>query len=109
MPQAALQELLGLAGIEGEATIAGADPVLQTPYRVGAAGAAALAATGIAAAQLWQLRGGRGQRVAVDLRAGMVGASARGGGGGTAAAGARAHRRCATDAAAESGAAACMS
>jgi hypothetical protein len=61
MPQAALQELLGLAGIEGEAQIAGADPVLRTPYRVGTAGAAALAATGIAAAALWKLRGGREQ------------------------------------------------
>lgn len=69
MPQAALHELLGIAGIEGEAGITGADPVLKTPYRVGTAGAAALAATGIAAARLWRLRGGRDQRVAVDLRA----------------------------------------
>jgi crotonobetainyl-CoA:carnitine CoA-transferase CaiB-like acyl-CoA transferase len=69
MPQAALRELLGIAGIEGEAEIRGADPALKTPYRVGTAGAAALAATGIAAAELWTLRGGRGQRVAVDLGA----------------------------------------
>jgi crotonobetainyl-CoA:carnitine CoA-transferase CaiB-like acyl-CoA transferase len=69
MPQAALRELLGIAGIEGEAEIRGADPALDTPYRVGTAGAAALAATGIAAAELWKLRGGREQRVAVDLRA----------------------------------------
>ncbi|MDH5579820.1 MAG: CoA transferase [Betaproteobacteria bacterium] len=72
MPQAALRELLGIAGIEGEAQIAGADPVLKTPYRVGTAGAAALAATGIAAAVLWQLRTGRSQCVAVDLRAAAV-------------------------------------
>jgi len=69
MPQAALKELLALARVEGEAAIAGADPVLRTPYRVGAAGAAALAATGVAAAELWKLRTGRTQRVAVDLRA----------------------------------------
>ena len=69
MPQAALRELLRTAGIGGEADIRGADPVLKTPYRVGTAGAAALAATGIAAADLWQLRGGRDQRVAVDLGA----------------------------------------
>jgi len=69
MPQAALQELLGLAGIEGEAQIAGADPVLRTPYRVGTAGAAALAAVGIAASNLWRQRTGRNQKVAVDLRA----------------------------------------
>jgi crotonobetainyl-CoA:carnitine CoA-transferase CaiB-like acyl-CoA transferase len=69
MPQAALRELLGIAGIEGEATITGADPVLRTPYRAGSAGAGALAATGVAAAELWKLRGRREQRVAVDLRA----------------------------------------
>jgi crotonobetainyl-CoA:carnitine CoA-transferase CaiB-like acyl-CoA transferase len=69
MPQAALKELLALARVEGEAQIAGADPVLRTPYRVGTAGAAALAAVGIAAAELWRLRTGRGQKVSVDLRA----------------------------------------
>jgi len=69
MPQAALRELLGLADVAGEAGITGADPVLKTPYRVGTAGAAALAAVGIAAAELWRLRTGRGQRVSVDLRA----------------------------------------
>jgi crotonobetainyl-CoA:carnitine CoA-transferase CaiB-like acyl-CoA transferase len=46
----------------------GADPVLPTPFRIGAAGAAALAATGFAAADLWELRGGRRQEVSVDLR-----------------------------------------
>ena len=61
MPQAALRELLASAGIDGEAAITGADPVLRTPYRVGTAGAAALAATGIAAAGLWKLRGRRGR------------------------------------------------
>src|SRR5271169_1475363 len=46
----------------------GADPVLPTPFRIGAAGAAALAATGLAAADLWELRTSRRQEVAVDLR-----------------------------------------
>jgi crotonobetainyl-CoA:carnitine CoA-transferase CaiB-like acyl-CoA transferase len=46
----------------------GADPVLPTPFRIGAAGAAALAATGLASADLWELRGGRRQEVSVDLR-----------------------------------------
>src|SRR5271169_5249859 len=46
----------------------GADPVLPTPFRIGAAGAAALAATGLAAADLWELRSGRRQQVSVDLR-----------------------------------------
>jgi len=69
MPQAALRELLALGKLQGEAQITGADPVLRTPYRVGAAGAAALAAVGLAAAELWALRTGRRQRVALDLRA----------------------------------------
>jgi crotonobetainyl-CoA:carnitine CoA-transferase CaiB-like acyl-CoA transferase len=69
MPQAALREILALARLESEADITGADPVLRTPYRVGAAGAASLAAVGIAAAALWRLRTGRAQQVSVDLRA----------------------------------------
>jgi hypothetical protein len=44
----------------------GADPVLPTPFRIGAAGAAALAATGLAAADLLGIAqrppsGGRGR------------------------------------------------
>jgi crotonobetainyl-CoA:carnitine CoA-transferase CaiB-like acyl-CoA transferase len=46
----------------------GDDPVLPTPFRIGAAGAAALAATGLAAADLWEMRSGRRQEVAVNLR-----------------------------------------
>jgi len=62
----ALHESLGLprpAGVE----IAGADPVLATRFRVGEAAAAALAATAVAAAEIWQLRTGRRQRVRVDV------------------------------------------
>ncbi len=69
MPYAALDELIALAGLPaGVAHIAGDDPVIPTQYRVGAAGAAALAATGLAAADLWTLRGGQPQPVSVDLR-----------------------------------------
>lgn len=46
----------------------GTDPVLPTPYRVGVAGAATVAAAGLAAARLWEQRTGRRQQVAVDLR-----------------------------------------
>src|SRR5712691_7581963 len=46
----------------------GADPVLPTPFRIGAAGAATLAASGLAATELWQVRTGRRQRVTVDPR-----------------------------------------
>jgi crotonobetainyl-CoA:carnitine CoA-transferase CaiB-like acyl-CoA transferase len=44
------------------------DPIVQTPFRVGVAGAATLAATGLAAADLWTQRTGRRQDVAVDVR-----------------------------------------
>ena len=46
----------------------GADPILPTPFRIGTAGAATVAATGLAATDLWELRTGRRQHVAVDVR-----------------------------------------
>jgi crotonobetainyl-CoA:carnitine CoA-transferase CaiB-like acyl-CoA transferase len=68
-----LDELLRLAGLDapapGEIDISGEDPVLPTRYRLGAAGAAAIAASAIAAAELWKLRSGNPrQSVAVDVR-----------------------------------------
>jgi crotonobetainyl-CoA:carnitine CoA-transferase CaiB-like acyl-CoA transferase len=73
MAYEALRTILPIAGWPEERThqveiTGGADPVLPTPFRIGAAGAAALAATGLAAADLWELRGGRRQEVSVDLR-----------------------------------------
>jgi len=71
MPYAALAQICEAAGVQpaqpGELEIRGADPVFRTRYRVGTAGAAALAALGLAAARLWQRRGGRAQRIAVDV------------------------------------------
>ena len=69
----ALRTILPIAGwpeerIRQVEITGGADPVLPTPFRIGAAGAAALAATGLAAADLWELRTGRRQDVSVDLR-----------------------------------------
>ena len=73
MPLAALHELLGIAGIAapapGQVRISGADPVIPTPYRIATVGAASIAAIGLAASTLWQLRTGRSQQVAVDVRA----------------------------------------
>src|ERR1700731_723105 len=72
-PNEALRTILPIAGW-GDTQAAdvvftgGADPVLPTPFRIGAAGAATLAATGLAARELWQARTGRRQRVTVDLR-----------------------------------------
>jgi crotonobetainyl-CoA:carnitine CoA-transferase CaiB-like acyl-CoA transferase len=73
MAHDALRTILPIAGwpeerARGVEITGGADPVLPTPFRIGAAGAAALAATGLAAADLWELRTGSRQEVAVDLR-----------------------------------------
>src|SRR5215510_2131249 len=72
-PNEALRMILPIAGwCDGQAEdvvfTGGDDPVLPTPFRIGAAGAATLAASGLAAAELWQARTGRRQRVTVDLR-----------------------------------------
>ena len=69
----ALRTILPVAGWPEERArsveiTGGADPVLPTPFRIGETSAAALAATGLAAADLWELRTGRRQEVAVDLR-----------------------------------------
>lgn len=73
MPVDALRSLLSLGGwTEDHAarvTFAGpGDPVLPTPYRIATAGAATLAATGLAAADLWETRTGRRQHIGVNLR-----------------------------------------
>src|SRR5215470_9541201 len=72
VPNQALMSVLSIAGWSNrQAEVAftgGTDPVLPTPFRIGAAGAAALAATGLAASELWQIRTGQRQRVTVDLR-----------------------------------------
>ncbi len=73
---AALRELLALghlpASLADTARIVGDDPILPTRYRIGTAGAAVLAATGIAASELWRLRTGIGQTVSVDVAAAAV-------------------------------------
>src|SRR5882724_11149300 len=51
-----------------DVVLTGADPVLPSSFRIGAAAQAAIAAAGLAAAELWRLRTGRRQRVAVDMR-----------------------------------------
>jgi crotonobetainyl-CoA:carnitine CoA-transferase CaiB-like acyl-CoA transferase len=73
MPRDALRTILPIAGWPVDRADAveisgGTDPVLPTPFRIGVAGAATLAATGLAAAELWEIRSGRRQNVAVDLR-----------------------------------------
>ncbi len=46
----------------------GSDPILPTPFHIGETAAASLAAVGLAAADLWELRTGRRQEVRVDVR-----------------------------------------
>ena len=73
MPRRALEQLFEVAGLARPSADAvqftGADPVYASRYQLGTATAAALAATGAAASELWHQRTGRRQRVAVDLRA----------------------------------------
>ena len=45
-----------------------ADPILPTPFRLGESSAATLAAVGLAASDLWELRTGRRQQISVDTR-----------------------------------------
>jgi crotonobetainyl-CoA:carnitine CoA-transferase CaiB-like acyl-CoA transferase len=73
MPHQALRTILPIARWSGDPAASvtftgGTDPVLPTPFRIGVAGAATLAAAGLAAAALWEARSGRRQSVTVDLR-----------------------------------------
>jgi hypothetical protein len=73
MPLKALRTILPIAGWSDDRAAAvtftgGTDPVLPTPFRIGVAGAATVAAAGLAAAALWEVRTGRHQSVTIDLR-----------------------------------------
>src|SRR5207244_5356042 len=50
------------------ARLPGRDPVPPGNFKIAPAATASIAAAGLAAAELWRLRGGRRQRVAVDAR-----------------------------------------
>ena len=68
-----LRPILPLAGWTEErirsVEVAGPlDPILPTPFRVTETGTAALAAVGLAASDLWELRTGRRQKIAVNTR-----------------------------------------
>src|SRR5438552_8823863 len=73
MTNDALATLLPIAGWGPERArdveiTGGTDPLLPTPFRIGETSAAALAAVGLAVSDLWALRSGRGQEIAVDTR-----------------------------------------
>jgi hypothetical protein len=60
---------LGEEAVSPDVKIVGEDPVFPLSWRVGEAGAVAIAASGVAAARLWRLRTGRSQQVRVDVDA----------------------------------------
>ncbi len=62
----------GEPGALDRVTLTGADPVLPTDFKIGTAASAAIAATALAATELWRLRTGRGQFVSVDARAAVA-------------------------------------
>jgi crotonobetainyl-CoA:carnitine CoA-transferase CaiB-like acyl-CoA transferase len=73
MTNDALRTILPIAGWGEERAravdITGSpDPILPTPFRIGETSAAALAAVGLAVSDLWAIRTGRHQDVAVDTR-----------------------------------------
>ena len=75
-PRQILAELWTLAGGEASAldavTLTGEEPQLPSSFRVAAAAQASIAAAGLAAAQIWKLRSGHSQDVAVDMRHAVV-------------------------------------
>ena len=69
----ALRTILPIAGWPQERASAvditgGADPLLPTSFRITETAAASLAAVGLAVSDLWELRTGRSQQVALDTR-----------------------------------------
>ena len=73
MTNDALRTLLPIAGWTEDRTreveITGdSDPILPTPFLIGETSAAALSAVGLAVSDLWDLRTGRRQEIAVDTR-----------------------------------------
>src|SRR3981189_1267301 len=70
-PREILTDLWALAGGDPSAldavTLTGQEPQLPSSFRVAAAAQASIAAAGLAAAQIWQLRSGQSQDVAVDM------------------------------------------
>ncbi len=71
--QQALSELLrlrpGAALKPGEAVIRGSDPFYRTPFRAGECAAACLAATGVAASDIWEIRTGKRQTIEIGVPA----------------------------------------
>ena len=68
----AFEEVLDVRGLErpeaGQVSITGQDPVLTTRYKIGETCAAVLGGVGLAVSDIWELKTGRRQEVAIDAR-----------------------------------------
>jgi crotonobetainyl-CoA:carnitine CoA-transferase CaiB-like acyl-CoA transferase len=75
-PREILSDIWTSAGGDSSAldtvTLTGEEPQLPSSFRVAAAAQASIAATGLAAAQVWKLRSGQSQHVVVDMRHAVV-------------------------------------
>jgi crotonobetainyl-CoA:carnitine CoA-transferase CaiB-like acyl-CoA transferase len=75
-PQEILSDIWTSAGGDPAAldavTLTGEEPQLPSSFRVAAAAQTSVAATGLAAADIWKLRSGQSQDVAVDMRHAVV-------------------------------------
>jgi crotonobetainyl-CoA:carnitine CoA-transferase CaiB-like acyl-CoA transferase len=75
-PLSTLKWLLDAVGITdadvSSVSFIGADPVVSTRYRVGTLGSALIAAVGLAAAQIWKMRGGKSQRLKISIYAAVA-------------------------------------
>ncbi len=75
-PREILGDIWSAAGGDPSAldtvTLTGEEPQLPSSFRVAAAAQASIAATGLAAAHVWQLRSGQSQGVAVDMQHAVV-------------------------------------
>src|SRR6266404_8293548 len=73
MSNEALRTILPIAGWSDERAreveiTGGTDPILPTPFRIAETSTATLAAVGLAVSDLWELRTGRRQQIAIDTR-----------------------------------------
>src|SRR5437763_6360696 len=71
-PREILRDIWTSTGSEASAldavTLTGDEPQLPSSFRVAAAAQVGIAASGLAAAEIWKLRSGEAQNVAVDMR-----------------------------------------
>ena len=75
-PREILADIWTLAGGEPSAldrvTLSGEEPQLPSSFRIAAAAQTSIAASASAAAQIWQMRSGQSQGIAVEMRHAVV-------------------------------------